>query len=193
MNKTVTPEKVRELIDIAVGAFTVHDDSISNMDNAVIHVMGWLEQNPIEPLVVGLSDAQIDGLVDFIETGEFKPEVNLKTIIEEWLKTKTFAHDEQYHVNWDEVCGDADFVIHKKEVYDTEGNLLQCVNLNTTFKPKPTPHVEANAKLIAAAPDLLELLQIATELMSVNQSDNLRRIEVWYDMAQSAIAKATGE
>jgi hypothetical protein len=144
MNKTVTPEKVRELIDIAVGAFTVHDDSISNMDNAVMHVMGWLEQNPIEPVVVGLSAEHIDCLVDFIETGEFDPDasISLKIIIAEWLKTQKFAHDEQYHVSWGEVSGNADFVVHKMEVYDTEGNVLQCVNLNTQYQPKPTQHVE---------------------------------------------------
>lgn len=55
---------------------------------------------------------------------------------------KTFAHDEQYRVNWGEVSGNADFAVYKMEMYNTDGKLVQCINLNTQYRPKPTPHVE---------------------------------------------------
>jgi len=59
-----------------------------------------------------------------------------EALLSEWFKTQTFAQPKQHHVNWGEVSGKADFVIHKMEVYDTEGNLLQCVNLKTQYRPK---------------------------------------------------------
>ena len=46
---------------------------------------------------------------------------------------------------------------------------------------------EANARLIAAAPDLLALLQ------RVRRGDLHQRVRPLYDEIQSAIAKATGE
>ena len=44
-----------------------------------------------------------------------------------------------------------------------------------------------NARLIAAAPDLLEILQAAMEWHDGYE----RRVEPWYPLAKAAIAKAT--
>lgn len=55
-----------------------------------------------------------------------------------------------------------------------------------------------NARLIAAAPDLLEALQIADEIMDVEgacycEGNGLCRYHRWARKAQDAIAKATGQ
>ena len=49
------------------------------------------------------------------------------------------------------------------------------------------PYEQANARLIAAAPDLLEVLQLVLETSAKNLP---RHVEEW---ASAAIAKATGE
>ena len=66
-------------------------------------------------------------------------------------------------------------------------NLAQVVARQSWLK-----EAEANARLIAAAPELLEALQLCEEFMSQLPStgfDGLARIE----FARAAIAKATGE
>lgn len=51
--------------------------------------------------------------------------------------------------------------------------------------------MEANARLIAAAPDLLEALQALTVLFSPLAKDSTTAN--WIDKARAAIAKATGK
>ena len=57
MSKVFTPEKVRDLVDIAVGSYIAHDDSISGIDNAITHLTEWLEQNQPEQFEVNWDDA----------------------------------------------------------------------------------------------------------------------------------------
>jgi hypothetical protein len=59
------------------------------MDNAVIHVMEWLEQNPIEQ-VVGLSDTQVRKLADLLcdKTDVSNPH-ETEYHIHEWIETQT--------------------------------------------------------------------------------------------------------
>ena len=51
----------------------------------------------------------------------------------------------------------------------------------------------ANARLIAAAPELLEALKLALEYWRHRQQRYKNRSPVWVQAARSAIAKATGE
>lgn len=60
----------------------------------------------------------------------------------------------------------------------------------------------ANAQLIAAAPELLDALQIAREFMSIASDWNFHEAEIngemrstydWLEVVDAAIAKATGE
>lgn len=62
--------------------------------------------------------------------------------------------------------------------------------------------VAANARLIAAAPELLEALRIAREFMSIASDWNFHEAEIngemrstydWLEVVDTAIAKATGE
>jgi hypothetical protein len=60
------------------------------------------------------------------------------------------------------------------------------------YAPQSTlPSAEANARLAAAAPDLLELLQEI--YFDLNQRAMPDDGDAWYAKARAAIAKATGE
>jgi hypothetical protein len=48
----------------------------------------WFEQNPVEPVVVGLTDEQADDLHSFYRRHK---SYNLVDVYKEWAKTKTFA------------------------------------------------------------------------------------------------------
>jgi hypothetical protein len=63
-------------------------------------------------------------------------------------------------------------------------------------------NAEADARLIAAAPELLEALRIAQAFMSIASDWNIDEAEIngetrstydWLEVVDSAIAKATGE
>jgi hypothetical protein len=77
----------------------------------------------------------------------------------------------------------------------TENNaemVADCSNLNLEVK-----ECLANARLIAAAPELLEALEVLVSLVDngsviIDHSDR-RETERDYDRARSAIAKATGQ
>ena len=70
-------------------------------DENELILLGWLEQNQPEPVVVGLSDLQIDELHDAIHynesenTGEYLP---YSGVIREYIKTQTFAQVEPIKV-----------------------------------------------------------------------------------------------
>ena len=56
-----------------------------------------------------------------------------------------------------------------------------------------TPRCIANARLIAAAPELLEALKLALEYWRHRQQRYKNRSPVWVQAARAAITKATGE
>ena len=56
-----------------------------------------------------------------------------------------------------------------------------------------SPECEANARLIAAAPDLLEALEMCTKAMASVLPDFNPYDQAAYDKARAAIAKAKGE
>ena len=58
---------------------------------------------------------------------------------------------------------------------------------------KSTPECEANARLIAAAPDLLEALETALYGWQREFEYLAKRTPEWVTKARAAIAKATGE
>jgi hypothetical protein len=61
-------------------------------------VKTWLEQNPIEPVVVGLSDEQV-GYLSFKLHGTLSYDGRVD-VIENWLKTQTFTQSESFKPNW---------------------------------------------------------------------------------------------
>ena len=79
MNK----EKVRELVTLVYSeVFNPNREDV---------VMEWFEQNPVEPVVVGLSDEQIIILGEVIRS---RPNESETLVIHDWLKTQTFAQPE---------------------------------------------------------------------------------------------------
>ena len=83
MNK----EKVRELAYLLIGRDT------GSVDSKCKIITEWFEQNPVEPVVVGLSDEQLQ---DFYTYYLFKPNhtkslTNLEFAYKEWAKTQTFT------------------------------------------------------------------------------------------------------
>ena len=55
------------------------------------------------------------------------------------------------------------------------------------------PETEANARLIAAAPDLLEALQTITQAVEDTDADGLSRLDYIARTAHAAVAKAKGD
>jgi hypothetical protein len=85
----------------------------------------WLEQNHPEPVVVGLSDEQVESLTDYIG----------------WLKTQTFTQPQQFQPNWDDAPEWAEYFIG--EFYSEKD--VPPVREDTPIvikRPKPTPLVE---------------------------------------------------
>ena len=72
-----------------------------------------------------------------------------------------------------------------------DGGMLQEV---ASCGPTENPAQQAaNARLIAAAPELLEALKLALEYWRHRQQRYKNRSPVWVQAARAAIAKATGE
>jgi hypothetical protein len=58
------------------------------------------------------------------------------------------------------------------------------------YDPDPTPESQANARLIAAAPDLLAACQAALKVMCVDGENDLEEWNVTLSKIEAAIAKA---
>jgi len=86
-----------------------------------------------EQVVVGLSDEQVIAWCDYIDWEENSYYAEKFT---GWLKTQTFAQPEQFDVNWEGVSGNADYVMLKMEMYNTDGKLVQCINIKTQYRPR---------------------------------------------------------
>ena len=86
---SMTPEKIRVLAD------TLFNNPV---DTHIEIITSWLEQNPVDPVVIGLSDEQVDELsyrLEYVEWG-------YKMVIHNYLKTQTFAQPQQFQPNWDD-------------------------------------------------------------------------------------------
>lgn len=67
----------------------------------------WFEQNPQEPVVVGLSDEQADSFLTFWHEQD---SCNYIDVYKDWAKTQTFAQPQQLTPNWDDAPADANFI-----------------------------------------------------------------------------------
>jgi hypothetical protein len=63
------------------------------------------------------------------------------------------------------------------------------VHSSNRFTVESDPSIDANARLIAAAPDLLEALKDAVSRQAYREGSGPN----WWENARAAIAKATGE
>jgi hypothetical protein len=62
---------------------------VATKQNEGMVIEQWLEQNPVDPVVVGLSDKQVEDLSNFIQ--RYQHRNGTVTSIENWLKTQTFT------------------------------------------------------------------------------------------------------
>ncbi len=77
----MTKDQIEKLID---------DANLSS--TASFRIREWFEKNPQEPVAVGLSDEQVDGLIQhFKDEGILQNKLNHAWIIKDYLKTQTFA------------------------------------------------------------------------------------------------------
>ena len=150
-----TPEKVRELAEIVQ-----KQGFLSSIEK---EINKWLEQNPIEPVVVGLSDEQLEDLVKglSIATTDYQFKNRLE-FAREWLDAQTFAKpgvgNSDTSSNWDDAWIQelstelAGFAYSKENIkslitafLDKKPNLSNgSINWQQTLqeRPKPTPKVE---------------------------------------------------
>jgi hypothetical protein len=80
--------------------------------------------------------------------------------------------------------GDTEIIIEK---ITSSGSLLVAVAVGGLLGQ------EANARLMAAAPDLLEALKAMVEAYRPANDDDPLEFEPWTKMARAAIARASGE
>lgn len=128
MNKAFTEEQLQEL------ALLMFDSGHLTLPEHETILTKWFKQNPIEPVVVGLSDEQIDNLSNTIWSKLDTDKIDF--VIKKWLKNQTFAQPEQFDVNWEGVSGNADYVMLKMEMYNADGKLVQCINIKTQYRPR---------------------------------------------------------
>ena len=161
MNEVFAPEKVRELSKRMV-------DQLHIGHTPFFILSEWLEQNPIEPVVVGLSDEQVD---------KFERSLSYKSggfvvLLRDFLRTQTFAQtrafddselSEKYMTlyddyqsllidlslqrvepDWDDAPTEAYSTRVIQNFYNKTGVPMEGVTkiLLEEHRPKPTPKVE---------------------------------------------------
>ena len=94
-----------------------------------------------------------------------------------------------WHANWTRLNGKA-IGFHVAD--ETHGSIRPICEFYDGTEAMPPEEVEANARLIAAAPDLLEALQDCERVMS-EELKGLLVIQPELKNARAAIAKATGD
>ena len=211
MNK----EKVRELAYLLIGRDT------GSVDSKCKIITEWFEQNPVEPVVVGLSDEQIIILGEVIRS---RPNESETLVIRDWLKTQTFAQpntllEYQLDAARKEIKRveslNADLLKSQQILPDLLESLIGLLDENMTeveiayWREKSIKAIAfANAKLIAA-PDLLEALQLIFKHYDRNNGeaphhchghkahwdldDSPCEVCSDWEKARAAINKATGE
>ena len=157
MSKEVfTPEKLREL------AMELREKTIPSGYEAVI--TEWLEQNPIEPVFVGLTDEQV---TQFIEKYNIHPLIGVH--LKDWQKTQTFAQPEVKEVvvglSEDQI-NELHDAIHRNE-YNQVGEYLPYNDVVRNYlKTQTFAHPEAKEVVVVLSDeqleDLVKGLSIAT-------------------------------
>jgi hypothetical protein len=154
--------KIRELAKYI--APKVSDREIEN--TLVCLITEWLEQNPVYPAVVGLSDVQVKSLAVCLFNNEHQTMTwteTTETVISEFLKAQTFAQtdkllerqynaamkeleqlkSQQFTPDWSASPASAVTCQVVKYFLDDKNNQVDSEILKIEFRPKPTPQVEA--------------------------------------------------
>jgi uncharacterized FlaG/YvyC family protein len=88
--------KVEELCKV------IFDTPAYNHDDVITK---WLKQNPVEPIVVGLSDEQVDTFVDYIQCQPEETHIDdVKRLCKALMKTQTFTQSDDIQDYLDEIA-----------------------------------------------------------------------------------------
>lgn len=99
-----------------------------------------------------------------------------------------------WHAQPEKLHGGKHHVVGRTPMVVREGQVIARMERSLNAKDEPCAEAEANARLIAAAPDLLAALQnIANTLGRATLDDCERHAFAAHLIARAAIAKATGE
>ena len=159
MTKVFTPEKVRELaLKISgIGGYACDNE---NKNEAAINE--WLEQNPIKPVAVGLSETQILRLGEAIRSN---PEASCTIVIREWLKTQTFAQPaESFKAAMEEVSTCNEEIARLERL----NNLLHDV-LKEQLESQQSEHLEVKEVVVGLSGE--QVRELASDLDSWNIGD----------------------
>lgn len=85
MNKTFTHEEISESLSLYISK-RVTKVGLTNS------ISEWIEQNPIEPVVVGLTDEQMVDLIRGLSRTDKQFDLRLD-FAREWLKAQTFTNN----------------------------------------------------------------------------------------------------
>lgn len=84
---------------------------------------------------------------------------------------------------------------HTPGPWEAIGNLVQIAECRDAYFDPHSDEAKANARLIAAAPELLEALQSIAEYWNRDQNETAMADACWHaiETAMAAITKATGD
>lgn len=157
MNK----EKVRELSEFVIG----HQATKITIESLITQ---WIEQNHPEPVVVGLSDEQVN---DLSVTMKWEAGCNEGVVFLKWIKTQSFAQpnyeaeakyrlalaesnrklgdlqeelkSQQFTPDWDDAPDWAIRCVNSTRWWNEKGEYIETTNSASFQRPQPTPVVEA--------------------------------------------------
>lgn len=95
-----------------------------------------------------------------------------------------------WHANWTRLNGKA-IGFHVAD--ETHGSIRPICEFYDGTEAMPPEEVEANARLIAAAPELLGVLELAIRRLEIAHANGESIMREWIVDARAALAKATGD
>jgi hypothetical protein len=82
----------------------IHQKSMNlTLFEAETLIANWFKNNPVEPVVVGLTDEQVADFVKHWSSGMS----DSITEYHEWAKTQTFAQSQQFQPDWSKIPDDS--------------------------------------------------------------------------------------
>ena len=91
----VEKEKIESLVD-----YLLQNSKLSTLNEKITQ---WFEQNPQEPIVVGLSDEHVKSLAEYIygkSIGQQHCKGLYDMVIGTWIKTQAFVQHRKFQPNW---------------------------------------------------------------------------------------------
>ena len=100
----IDKEKVRELASLAItqAILNLNKTAEDAICSTIVPIQKWLEQNQPEPVVVGLSDEQMEDLCFQVANVTKNTHWNIEGFIKKWFEKQTFTQPQQLKPSWDD-------------------------------------------------------------------------------------------